>query len=99
VVANISAVAYPPAVVSGHDIAVILMLLVAGITVVACVTACCCLHLVCGRHSCRCWRPVSSRGLPVAGLSAFDGVLAVASVPADPDVPNLASGFTYWIFG
>ncbi len=56
------------------------------------------LMLVCGRHSCCCWRPLSSWGFPVAGLSAVDGILAVASVPADPCVPILAGGFTYWIF-
>ena len=28
---------------------------------------------------------------------AVEGVLAVASVPADPGVPILAGGFTYWI--
>jgi hypothetical protein len=43
VVANISAVAYAPAVVSGNDIDVILMLLVARITVGACVTAVACI--------------------------------------------------------
>jgi hypothetical protein len=89
------------------------------------------LHPDCGRHSCCCWRPLSSRGFPVAGLSAIadvpgvtngvvgvsavpfehavaggpavtvfpavDGVLVVASVPANPGVPILAGGFTYWI--
>ncbi len=48
-------VACVPAVVSGHDIAVSLMLLVADVTVVA--SDCCCLHSDCGRHSCCCWRP------------------------------------------
>ncbi len=89
------------------------------------------LHPDCSRHSCCCWRPLSSWWFPVAGLSAIsdipgvtngvvrvsavpfelavagghavtgftvvDGNLAVASVPADPGVPILAGGFTYWI--
>jgi hypothetical protein len=59
VVAFIPAVACIPAVVRGHDIAVILN--------VACcwryccgLCHCCCLHPDCGRHSCCCWWPFSS---------------------------------------
>jgi hypothetical protein len=55
VVAYNSAVACVPAVACGHDIDVSLMLLVAGVTVVA--SDCCCLLLDCGRHSCCCWGP------------------------------------------
>ncbi len=58
VVAYIPAVGCVPAVVSGHDIAVSLMLLVADVTVVAC--DCCFLLPDCGMHSCCCWRPWSS---------------------------------------
>jgi hypothetical protein len=36
-------------------------------------------------------------GPAFTGFSAVDGVLAVASIPADPGVPILAGGFTYWI--
>jgi hypothetical protein len=106
-----------------------LMLLVAGVTVVACVIASACIQT--GRHSCCCWRPLCSSGFPVAGLSAIadvpsvtggvvgvspvlfehavaggpavpsfpavDGILAVASALADPGVPILAGGLTYWI--
>ncbi len=125
----IPAVACVLAVVSGHDIAVIL-------NVACCQRYCCCycLHPDCGRYSCCCWLPLSSWGFPVAVLSAIadipgvtksvvgvsalhfehavtggpavadfpavpaaDGVLAVASTPADPGVPILAGGFTYWI--
>jgi hypothetical protein len=35
-------------------------------------------------------------GPAVIAFSAVDGVLAVASIPADPGVPILAGGFTYW---
>ena len=58
-------------------------------------------------HFCCCWRPLSSLGFPVVGLSAIadvhgvtngvGGVSAVARIPADPGVPILAGGFTYWI--
>ncbi len=30
-------------------------------------------------------------------VPAVDGILAVASTPADPGVPILAGGVTYWI--
>jgi hypothetical protein len=36
-------------------------------------------------------------GRAVTGFTSIDGVLAVASVSADPGVPILAGGFTYWI--
>jgi hypothetical protein len=36
-------------------------------------------------------------GPAVTGFHAVEGVLAVASVPADPGVLILAGGFTYWI--
>ncbi len=36
-------------------------------------------------------------GPAVTGFPAVEGVLAVGSVPADPGVPILAGGFTYWI--
>ncbi len=36
-------------------------------------------------------------GPAVTGFPAVEGVLAVANVPADPGVPILAVGFTYWI--
>jgi hypothetical protein len=36
-------------------------------------------------------------GPAVTGFPAFEGVLAVVSVPADPGVPILAGVFTYWI--
>ncbi len=32
----------------------------------------------------------------VIGFPAVDGVLAVANIPADPGIPILAGGFTYW---
>ena len=35
-------------------------------------------------------------GPAVTNFPAVDGVLAVASVPADPCVPILAVCFTYW---
>ncbi len=81
------------------------MLLVAGVTVVACVTAVACIWQT-GSHSCCCWRPLSSWWFPVVGLSAaiadvpgvtncVAGVSAVACVPADPGVPILDVGFTY----
>jgi|688.fasta_scaffold790565_1 hypothetical protein len=38
-----------------------------------------------------------SGGLAVTALPAFEGVLAVASVPSHPSVHILAGGFTYWI--
>jgi hypothetical protein len=56
------------------------MLLYAGITVVACVTAVACLHPDSGRHSCCCWRSLSSLWFPVAGLSAIADVPGVAKV-------------------
>jgi hypothetical protein len=31
------------------------------------------------------------------GFLDVEGVLTVASVPADPGVPILTGGFTYWI--
>jgi hypothetical protein len=33
----------------------------------------------------------------VTGFAAVEGILVVASVLADPGVPILAGGFTYWI--
>ncbi len=36
-------------------------------------------------------------GPAVIGFPAVDGVLAAASIPADPGAPILAGGFTYWI--
>jgi hypothetical protein len=39
--------------------------------------------------------PVSG-GPTVTGFSDADGILVVASVPADPGIPILAGGFTYW---
>jgi hypothetical protein len=36
-------------------------------------------------------------GPAVTGFPDVDGALVVASVPADPGVPILADGFTYWI--
>jgi hypothetical protein len=94
-----------------------LMLLVVGVTVVACVTAIACIQTV-SRHSCCCWSfkflmvsccwslcycdvpgvtngAVGVSAIPfehgaggpaVTGFPAVDGVLAVASVPADPYV-------------
>jgi hypothetical protein len=35
-------------------------------------------------------------GSAVFGFPAVDGVLAVASIPADPGIPILTGGFTYW---
>jgi hypothetical protein len=44
------------------------------------------------------WHAVAGGPAPaVTGFPAFEGVLAVASVPADPGIPILAGGFTYWI--
>ncbi len=40
---------------------------------------------------------VVAGGPAVTGFPAVDGVLDVASAPADPGVPILAGGFTYWI--
>ncbi len=63
-----------------------LILLVAGITVVAFATAVACIQS--GRHSCCSWRPLSSWWFPVAGLSAIanipgvtNGVVGVSAVP------------------
>ncbi len=126
----IPVVAFVPAVVSSHDIAVILNAACCW-RYGCCLCHCCCWLPDCGRHSCSCWHPLSSWWFPVAGLSAIadvpgvingvvgvsvvpfepavaggpccyclpasDGVLAVATVPADPGVPILANGFTYWI--
>ncbi len=37
-------------------------------------------------------------GFPdVNGFSAVEGILAVANFPANPGVPILAGGYTYWI--
>ncbi len=84
---SIPAVACVPAVVSGHDIAIILI-------VACCWCHCCwlchscCLHPDSGRHSCSCWRPLNSWWFPVAGLSAIadapgetNGVVGVSAVP------------------
>jgi hypothetical protein len=80
-------VAYIPAVVSGHDIDVILN--------AACWWRCCCclchwcsLNLDCSKHSCCCWRPLSSWGFPVAGLSAIADV---------PGVTNSALAFLLYL--
>ncbi len=35
-------------------------------------------------------------GPAVFGFPAIDGVLSVASIPADPGIPILVGGFTYW---
>jgi hypothetical protein len=70
-----------------------LMLLVAGATVVACVTAVACIS---GSHSCCCWCPLSSWWFPVAGLSAIADVPGVANgvvgVPAVPFGHAVAGG-------
>ncbi len=42
------------------------------------------------------WHAIAG-DLAVTGFPAVEGVLAVAIVPADPAVPILAGGFTYWI--
>jgi hypothetical protein len=42
------------------------------------------------------WHAVAD-GPAVTGFPAVEGLLAVASVSADPGVPILAGGFTYWI--
>jgi hypothetical protein len=42
------------------------------------------------------WHAVAG-GLAITGFPAIEGVIAVASVHADSDVPILAGGFTYWI--
>jgi hypothetical protein len=101
------------------------MLLVAGVTVVASVTALACIQTPdCGRHfCCCCWFPVAgpsaiadfpgvTHGViavpfehavaaspAVTVYPAVDSILAVASAPADPGVPILAGGITYWIVG
>ncbi len=119
-----------PAVVNGHDIAVILNVACCW-PYCCCLCHCYCLHPGCDRHSCCCWHPLSSCWFPVSYLSdiadipcvtngvvgafaapfkhavagspavtgfpAVYDVLAVASAPADPDVPILACCFTYWI--
>jgi hypothetical protein len=53
------------------------------------------LHPDCGRHSCCCWRPLSSRGFPVAGLCAIadvagvtNGVVGISAVPFEHAVPG-----------
>jgi hypothetical protein len=55
-----------------------LMLLVAGVTVVACVTDVC-LHPDCDRHSCCCWRPLSFWWFHVPGVTS--GVVGISAVP------------------
>ncbi len=85
VVAFIPDVACAPAVVSGHDIAVIL-------NFDCCWRYCCCLchsyflHPDYGRHSCCCWCPLSFWWFPVSSLSArvsgvINGVVGVSAVP------------------
>jgi hypothetical protein len=63
-----------------------LMLLVVGVTVVACVTAVVCIQTVAGILA-------VAGGSAVNGFPTVDIVLAVASFPADPGVPILAGGF------
>jgi hypothetical protein len=86
-VACVPAVACIPAVVSGHDTAVILNVACCW-PYCCCLCHCCCLHPDCGRHSCCCWRPLSSWCFPVAVLSAIadipgvtNGVVGVSAVP------------------
>jgi hypothetical protein len=70
-------------------------------------------HIVLLASKLCCWRPYCDVGVPavlvlllaslyyfwhaVTGFPAVEGVLAVASVPADPVVPILAGGFKNWI--
>ncbi len=42
------------------------------------------------------WHAVAG-GPAISSFPAVEGILAVASVPADPGIPILAGGFTYWI--
>jgi hypothetical protein len=100
-----------------------LLLLVAGINVVAFIQTVAGILAV---ASCYCCCPLVPDGFPVAGLPSIagvpgvvgvsaiphnhpvsggptvtgfsdaDGILVVASVPADPGIPILAGGFTYW---
>jgi hypothetical protein len=77
--------------VSGHEIAVILNVFVAGFTDVSGVT-----NGVVGVSAVPFEHTVAS-GPAVTGFLAVDGVLAVASIHADPGVPIVAGGFTYWI--
>ncbi len=123
--AGVPAVAFFPAVVSCHDIAVILNVACCW-RYCCCLCHSCCLHPDCGRHSCCCWCPLSSCWFPVClslcycwrswcnqwcclhfccsfrtccclrsccyWLYAVDGVLDVASVPADHGVPIVGCG-------
>ncbi len=56
-----------------------------------------CLRSYCSFHSCCCLLPAIA-GSPAVWFScpAVDGVLALASFPADPGVPILAGGFKEW---
>jgi hypothetical protein len=52
---------------------------------------CCCLHPDSGRHSCCCWRSLSSWWFPVAGLSA------IAEVPGKAKfIPEFTPFSTVW---
>jgi hypothetical protein len=64
--------------VSSHDIAIILNGACCW-RYCCCLCHCCCLHPDCGRHSCCCWRPLSSWGFPVAGLFAIVDVPGVTT--------------------
>jgi hypothetical protein len=45
------------------------------------------LHPDCGRHSCYCWRPLSSLRFPVAGVSAIDDIPGVTNAVGVSAVP------------
>jgi hypothetical protein len=64
--------------VNGHDIAVILIISCCW-RYCCCLCHFCCLHSESGRHSCCCWRTLSSRWFPVAGLSAIANVPGVTN--------------------
>ncbi len=69
-VAFIPAAACFSAVVSSHDIAVIINVACCW-RYCCCLCHCCCLHPDSGRHSCCCWRSLSFWWFLVAGLSVF----------------------------
>ncbi len=84
---GITDIACVPAVVSGHNIAIILNVACCW-RYCCCLCHCCCLYPDCGRHACCCRRPLSSWWFLVVGLSVItdvpgvtNGVVGVSALP------------------
>ncbi len=86
-----------------HQWQAFLLLLVSFkcLTVSCCWFLCYCWSSWCNQWCCWCsccsFEHAVAGGPAVTSFPAVGGVLAVASVPADPGVHILADGFTYWI--